>query len=87
MIVKNEQDNLMYDESNPLCSIQICASQGDIFAFVVALDIGLPHCRLSKPGQKRYWGKYNWNDKAGSIKQILADGGQWPTLSVGVVAS
>ncbi len=81
MKIQNETGNLIYDAENPQCSIELCSCQGELFAFVVALDIGMHHCRLSTPQQKRYWGKFNWDDEAGSIGNILASGGKWPKLA------
>ncbi|MEJ1414251.1 MAG: hypothetical protein RPU13_13515 [Candidatus Sedimenticola sp. (ex Thyasira tokunagai)] len=80
MKIENETGNLIYDTDNPLCSIEVVSCQGELFAFVVALDIGMIHCRLSIPHQKRYWGKFSWDDEAGSIRGILANGGKWPNL-------
>ena len=80
MKVVNGSGNLMYDDCNPNCRIELCRSQGELFAFVTALDIGVPNNRLSKPFQKRYWGRFNWENESGSIRHILEWGGKWPML-------
>ena len=80
MKIINDGDNLVYDSDNPLCSIEINNSQGELFAFITALDIGVEHRRLKEPQPMKYWGKFSWNDEAGSIKEILHTGGKWPRL-------
>ena len=80
MKVENDYGNLVYDTSDPLCSIEICSCQGELFAFVAALDIGVSGCRHPQPQPKRYWGIFSYNNETDSIRNILNDGGKWPQL-------
>jgi hypothetical protein len=80
MQVKNDNGNLVYDSENSDCSIEICHSQGEYFAFVKALDIGVALARLVKPNPVRYWGKFNPENEEDSIRHILHYGGKWPSL-------
>lgn len=71
------QTGLVYDESDPLCSLTVASTQGSRFAFVVAIDTG-------HDGQQRdparYWGRYDPDAHAESVRAILATGGAWPRL-------
>lgn len=79
--VTNDSGNIIFDSSMKGCKYQLCESQGETFAFVQALDIGYSHARLKKPQRVRYWGKFDRNQKAASIIEILHTGGEWPDLS------
>lgn len=72
--------NLVFDDTLSECKCILAESQGKLYAFVQALDIGLPQSRLEKPMPIRYWGEFSHNDKEGSIKRILENGGKWPAL-------
>ena len=85
MKVINDSGNLVYDSSHPMYSIKLCQSQGELFAFVTALYLGFPSCRLSQPIPKRCWGKFCWSDEKVSMLSILEDGGKWPDLNGGIV--
>ncbi|RLW64709.1 MAG: hypothetical protein B6D73_10780 [gamma proteobacterium symbiont of Stewartia floridana] len=80
MRVVNEFGNLVFDDDDPRCANEICTAQGEQFAFVTALDIGAPGSRLSEPLTKRYWGRFDWRDKAVSVRNILSTGRKWPRL-------
>ena len=80
MKITNDCENLVYDDDNPLCSMNLSSCQSKLFAFITCLDVGMPHCRHKTPEQKQYWGLFSWEDKEASIKAILATGGKWPEL-------
>ncbi|MBN4063737.1 hypothetical protein JYT79_03040 [Cardiobacterium sp. AH-315-I02] len=80
MKIVNDDDNLVYDDANAQCNIQVCASQDQLYAFITALDIGMPHNRLSQPRLLQYWGKYSHSNPEKAILEILHSGGKWPTL-------
>lgn len=80
MRVENEIGNLVYDSENKLCTMQVVSCQGALFAFIVALDIGMETSRLSKPEPKHYWGLFSYDNEEESIREILATGGKWPVL-------
>lgn len=80
--VKNEGGNIIFDSSIEGCVYHLCESQGETYAFVQALDIGFPHARLTKPQRVRYWGRFDRNQKAASIVEILHTGGEWPDLAL-----
>jgi len=69
---------LVYDEADPLCSLTVATTQGQRFAFLVAIDTG-------HDGQQRrtapYWGRYDPDAPAESVRAILATGGPWPKLA------
>lgn len=81
MKVANDMGTLVYDSEHPLCSMKLCNSQGQLYAFLTVLDMGMPHCPLNPPHQKRYWGRFSWEDEVGSIAAILHNGGKWPQLA------
>ncbi|MFW6278196.1 MAG: hypothetical protein ACOC1T_02185 [Halorhodospira sp.] len=68
---------LVYDESDSGCSLTLATTQGELFAFVVAIDTGLD-------GQQReqtpYWGRYSHDAPEASIERILTTGSAWPRL-------
>jgi len=78
--VTNDSGNLMFDESHPLCWMNVVECQGEKFAFIVALDIGLEGAYLNDPEEKRYWGKFSYEDQENAIREILHTGGKWPQL-------
>lgn len=80
MKIVNDDNNLVYDDSVVQCNIQVCSSQDQLYAFITALDLGLPHNRLSKPRPVRYWGKYSHSNPEKAVLDILHSGGKWPTL-------
>ncbi|HDM8093543.1 TPA: hypothetical protein PXN44_004442 [Yersinia enterocolitica] len=71
-----ELNNLLYDKTDSRCKCIVADSQGELYAFMQVLDIGMPE----KPLIKRYWGRYSHNAVEQSIRDILANGGKWPTL-------
>jgi len=64
----------VYDEYDPLCWITIERCQGADYAFIQVIDSEWPD------DTHRYWGKYDFNNKAASIMQIIERGGKWPDL-------
>lgn len=80
MKVENHNGSLIYDPEHPQCTMVVSSTQGQLFAFITVLDVGMPHARLSTPHQKRYWGAFSWEDQAGSIREIMNNGGKWPVL-------
>ncbi len=67
-----EVNNLLYDKIDPRCKCYLAESQGQIYAFVQALDIGMSE----KPLVKRYWGSYSHDTAKQLIRDILANGGK-----------
>lgn len=80
MKIENDAGNLVYDDSNPDCAMIISECQGELYAFVTALDIGSSASPLKKPMKARYWGKFSWSNKENAIREILHTGGKWPDL-------
>ena len=68
---------LIFDEADPLCSLSVATTQGNRYAFLVAIDTG-------HDGQQRepahYWGRYDPDSHVESVRAILATGGPWPRL-------
>lgn len=81
MEVRNEMDNLVFDDSDPRCYLEVVRCHGANVAFIQCLDIGWPDNRLSQPGLKRYFGFWDPDEPEASIRQILKDGGKWPRLA------
>jgi len=73
-------NNLTFDDNHPDCELELCRSQGQLFAFVQALDLGMKGNRHKKPIKKRYWGLFSHENKEASIQAILENGGKWPDL-------
>jgi len=78
--VLNDSGNLLFDESHPMCWLRICEAQGEKYAFLVAMDIGINGAYLNDPSEKRYWGKFTYENQENSIREILNTGGEWPQL-------
>jgi hypothetical protein len=81
LVVTNEMGNIVFDSNREECFYHLSQTQGGWYAFVQALDIGMPHARLTKPMKVRYWGTFNTNNKAESILDILHYGNKWPDLN------
>ncbi len=79
--ITNESRNLLFDETHPDCTMQLCQSQGDIFAFLTVLDVDVDKPIPKNPHTRQYWGKFSNNDTENSIREILHTGGKWPVLS------
>jgi len=75
-----EINNLLFDDAHPKCGCTFSQTNGQNFAFVSALDLGMAHARLKKPIVSRYWGAWDVNHPKDSMKQILKTGGKWPQL-------
>lgn len=82
MRVENSSGNLVFDTSHPDCSMRLAESQGQVYAFIVALDMGMGDVPLEQPIKKRYWGKFSYESEKESIRQILHTGGKWPLLGM-----
>lgn len=80
MKVMNDLNNMVFDDQDSRCFLRVHHCQGQKFAFVVCLDLGWPDCRLQEPIPKRYWGKFSWDNKEASIKQIMHSGAKWDDL-------
>lgn len=77
-------NNLVFDERDPLCKCILTASQGQLYAFVQAVDTGFKG-DLRVP--KQYWGMYSYDEPRKSIISILEHGGKWPSLPSFAVTS
>ncbi|NQY33596.1 MAG: hypothetical protein HRT37_01240 [Alteromonadaceae bacterium] len=75
-----EINNIRFDDNNENCSIQYFRTQGYLFAFVQALDLGRIDLRLKKPKPKRYWGLWDNNEPEKSMLNIFRNGSRWPSL-------
>ncbi len=71
-----EVSNLLYDNTDPRYKYHLAESQGQIYAFIQALDMGMPE----KPLVTRYWGSYSDDTAEQSIRDILSKGRKWPIL-------
>ena len=80
MKVYNDEENMVFDDADPRCIVRTAYGQGGVYAFVQCLDLGFKSNRLSVPGIKRYWGSWDADYPAESIKSIMANGGKWPDL-------
>ena len=80
MKIENDMGNLIFDDSLPDCRKIITQSQGQLFAFIVCLDIGVGEKPFKKPIKNHYWGKFSWENEHDSIRSIMANGGKWPDL-------
>jgi len=78
--MKLEVNNLLFDEDNEDCILMTSYTQGHRFAFIQALDLGMPSSRLNPPHKARYWGVWDESDRKGSALRILQSGAQWPKL-------
>lgn len=67
-------NGLVYDDSNPLCSMEVSRSQGENYAFITVIEEKWPD------HTKRYWGRFDFDDKEGSLIEIMETGGKWPDL-------
>lgn len=76
--------NLVFDETDPLCRCILTASQGQLYAFIQAVDTGFKG-DLRIP--KQYWGMYSHDEPRQSIVGILENGGKWPSLPTCAVTS
>jgi len=70
-------NNLVFDDSDKLCFCTHSSSQGEAFAFVQCLDVGMDGL-MRNP--KRYWGKWDSHNPEDSMKAIMEHGGKWPKL-------
>ncbi|HHH1744445.1 TPA: hypothetical protein ACPY9J_004079 [Yersinia enterocolitica] len=68
--------NLVFDDSLKECKCILSESQGKVYAFIQALDVGM----LEAPLPVRYWGAFDHDYKENSIRRILENGGKWPSL-------
>jgi len=80
--MKFEVNNLLFDDSHEDCHLVISSSQGQTFAFVQALDLGMAHSRHKKPIKSRYWGTWDFSNQQESLEEILKYGGKWPDLDL-----
>lgn len=80
MKVKNTFENLVYDDEDPRCFIEIVQGPNSLIAFIQALDIGNKGTRHRNPIIKRLWGVWNPIEPQISIQEILAYGVKWPDL-------
>ncbi|EAS2762985.1 hypothetical protein HF504_22305 [Enterobacter hormaechei] len=71
MKIQVEVNGLVYDSTNPKCKCILSNSQNTLYAFIEVLDGDYT---------KRYWGKYDHDAQADSIKEIMRWGGKWPDL-------
>lgn len=78
--MRAESNGLVYDDDDPRCHLEFSQSQGQHYAFIVALDHGMPGTPLKTPEPKRYWGRFCPHQPEESIKVILQYGGDWPQL-------
>ncbi|MCG7871829.1 MAG: hypothetical protein JAZ11_06965 [Candidatus Thiodiazotropha lotti] len=74
------ENNMRFDDDDPNCRLLIYPSEGKSFAFVQAIDLGMPHARHTEPLVRRYWGCWDYSNPVGSVQTILMNGGKWPDL-------
>ncbi len=67
-------NQMIYDDAHPKCTCKVVQSQGQLYAFVQCLDMGMDGKRLV--GTKRYWGRFEWGSED-HMRAILATGGKW----------
>lgn len=74
------ETNLLFDDAHPKCMRIVSTTQGQNLAFIQCLDIGTSNNQHEEPHIKRYWGKWSYEQPELAIKQIMANGSQWPLL-------
>lgn len=76
--MKIQVNGMIYDEAIRDCQCQLATTQNELFAFIQCLDLGMDG--QETPIKKRYWGRYDHDDKEESIRAIMQNGGKWPLL-------
>lgn len=74
-----EMNQVLYDAQDPLCKCILSESGGQLYAFIQGIDRGMD---FQDRHPVRYWGKFSHHDQEGSVRQILAYGGKWPSLPI-----
>lgn len=72
--MKVSVNQLVYDDDHPDCICRVVQSQGQLFAFVQCLDMGLSDDEVVYT--KRYWGRFEWHSED-HMRAILENGGKW----------
>ena len=75
-----ESNNLIFDDTNPQCQVTVKHHDGQLQAFVIALDLGAEHSRFETPIEKRYFRPFNWQIPEASIKHVIEWGREWTKL-------
>lgn len=68
---------LVFDDTDDLCKCILSQAEGQVFAFIQAIDTGHDG---SKRYPARYWGAWNHDAPEDAMRRILAWGGKWPAL-------
>lgn len=76
--MKIQVNGMIYDESNRDCQCHLADAQHEVFAFIQCLDVGMDG--TASAIKKRYWGRYDHDNKEASIRAIMENGGKWPVL-------
>ncbi|EBM7196732.1 hypothetical protein T040_22110 [Salmonella enterica subsp. enterica serovar Senftenberg] len=76
--MKITANGLVFEETNPHCKCILSEAQGELYAFVQCLDMGMDGRETAIV--KRYWGRYSHDAREDSIRSILLNGGKWPKL-------
>ena len=74
--VKTET-GLFFDDADPDCKLLVTEACGALYAFVQCLDTGADG---KQRWPRRYWGPFDWADRAGCVQRIMETGGKWPRL-------
>ncbi|REC93383.1 hypothetical protein [Kushneria indalinina] len=72
--MKVNVNQLVYDDAHPQCTCRVVQSQGQLYAMVQCLDMGMDGEEVV--GTKRYWGTFEW-DSEDHMRAILKNGGKW----------
>lgn len=72
-----KQGNLIFDSSNPLCTMIVNKAQDQVYAFIQCIDQGMDG---SLEETRRYWGRYDFSNAEYAVGEILKWGGKWPQL-------
>ena len=75
-----EVNNIRFDDNHQNCLVNFSQVQGQNFAFVQALDLGMENSRHKKPMRKRSWGFWDHSEPEQSMINILKNGAKWPSL-------
>lgn len=78
--MKVNVNQMIYDDDHPQCSCHVIQSQGQLYAFVQCLDMGMDGEHVV--AIKRYWGRFEW-DSEDHLRDILRNGGKWGDFGPG----
>ena len=75
--MKLEKNNMVFDDSHPLCLCVTSQTEGQTFAFVQVIDVGVDG---TLEHTKRLWGHFSPDTPEQSLLRIMARAGEWPRL-------